>query len=170
MWKALSSKVKAIYRLYLWTLPLSPVLHLVFFFPAQFLEDFAVVMAPRLCRTCSSIPADFWCPSHDLKEYAGEVSYRLQTLVSMRYEARKGCQLCDILLSSLHDVQQIDEYRPQGEEEVMYLRRARPFPERAIALGIGGSRGKHHVSRTFFSRIPVGWAGKLTEVHCHNMC
>ena len=120
-------------------------------------------MAPRLCKACSSIPADFWCHSHDYKEYVGELSYTLQSLGNMRIEAQSGCQLCAILLSSLHDVRQIDDYRPKGNDEMLYLRRARPFPDRAIAIGIGGSRGKHHVSRTFFSRIPVEWASELTD-------
>jgi hypothetical protein len=124
-------------------------------------ERLASIMAPQLCKACSSIPADFWCHSHDYKEYVGELSYKLQTLGRMRHEGRKGCQLCAILLSSMHDVQQIDDYRPKGDDEVMYLRRARPFPEKAIALGIGGSHGRHHISRTFFSRIPVEWASEL---------
>lgn len=118
-------------------------------------------MAPQLCGTCSSIPPDFWCHSHDLKEYIGELTHKLQSLQCMQKEAARGCQLCTLLLSpsSFCGVQDVDGYRAKGDKEMMYLRRSRACPERAIALGIG-PYGMHQISRTFFSRIPLSWASE----------
>lgn len=124
-------------------------------------------MAPQLCQVCASVPVDFWCHSYDHKEYAGELSYRLQPYGCMKQEADRGCQLCSILLSppNFCGVQDIDGHRTKGDKETMYLRRSRAYPDRAVALGIGPN-GMHQISRTFFSRIPLSWASKSMLLAC----
>ncbi|KAK3489937.1 HET-domain-containing protein [Neurospora crassa] len=71
----------------------------------------------KLCKICSSIPVSFWSGK------SRNIQLKLQSLKSMRFEAERGCQLCNILQLGPGR----DANRQSGDLEILQMRRPRHY-------------------------------------------
>ncbi|KAJ4986122.1 heterokaryon incompatibility protein [Stagonosporopsis vannaccii] len=106
-------------------------------------------MSQQLCSICRGIPEEFWSLAYDLFESRMEVKVKLQPYRIMQKQKMKGCQLCTLLLGSIH----IGKLR--NPNECLYFWRDYSDPHRAFCLGTKAYL--ESLGTFYFFRVPKIW-------------
>ncbi|XPT03183.1 hypothetical protein M3J09_012284 [Ascochyta lentis] len=106
-------------------------------------------MSQQLCSVCHSIPEDFWSKEYDLFESRHGAKAKLQSYRGMQTQAKNGCQLCTLFITSPFFE------KPRDTNECLYLRRSVGSPHQSFCLATEGFSTSF--ANLYFFRVPDAW-------------